>query len=183
MAEPTRIPLDIESAWQSKRVTTNPPIYTAHLEWALAFTITAAEPLRLAVLVEAPSEIAWGLVARDASTNAQAEAKVFPYAWSDSDDVQVNFEWQRASVTDPQLKEDPRQVVRVIAPRQAETASRIPVATLPAHDLTLAVMALAERDTEPRREGQWRLKPALAEAIEWHGAVFASGHQSGTISE
>jgi hypothetical protein len=177
----TRIALTIESEWQSKTVTTNPPTYTPHLEWALAFTMTAAEPLRLAVIVETHSEIAWGLVARDPATNARATAKFFPFDWSKSDDVHVNFEFQRTTVTDSQLKEDPRRAVSVVAPPRAETGSRIPVAALPSHGLTFAVITLVERDTERRREGRWRLKPALVEAVGWHGAVLASGHQTGIM--
>lgn len=183
VSDATRTPLTIESAWQSKTVTTNAPIYTPHLEWALAFTLTAAEALRLVVLIEAPYGVSWGLVARGPTTGVKATATFAPYAWASSDDVQVRFEWQRAGVTDPQLKEDPRQVVNVVAPRRTETASRIPVAALPSHGLTLAVIALAERDTERRREGRWRLKPALAEAVDWWGsAVLASGHQSGRVT-
>jgi hypothetical protein len=179
----TRIPLAIESEWQSKTVTTDPPVYTPHLEWALTFTMTAAQPLRLAVILEAPPTIAWGLVADELSTSACATAKFFPYDRSKSDEVQVNFEFQRASVADSRLKEDPRQVVSVVAPGRGETGSHIPVAALPSHGLTLAVIALAEHDTERRREGRWRLKPAFAEAVEKHGAVLASGHQHGTSSQ
>jgi hypothetical protein len=177
----TRVPLSIDPEWQSKTVTTNPPSYTPHLEWALTFTMTAAQPLRLAVLVEAPSRIAWGLVAQDPSTKARATAKFFPYDWAKSDEVQVNFEFQRASVADPRLKQDPRQAVSVVAPRRAETGSRIPVAALPSHGLTLAVIAFAERDTERSREERWRLKPVFAEAVERHGAALASGRQRGTM--
>jgi hypothetical protein len=176
----TRIPVTIDSDWQSKTVTTNPPIYTPHLEWALTFALSAVQPLRLAVIVEAHSGTAWGLVSHAPSTTTLATAKFFPYDWAKSDDVQVNFEFQRVRVADPRLKEDPRQAVSVIAPDRAETGSRIPVAALPSQGLTLAVIALAERDTERRREGRWRLKPALAEAVERHGAVLASGHQHGT---
>jgi hypothetical protein len=162
-------------------VTTDPPRYVPHLEWTLAFTVAAEQPLRLAVMLEAPSEVAWGLVAHTPSTSPKVEAKFFPYDWSKSDDVQVNFEWQRLRVSDPELKDDPRRVVTAIAPTEAETGSRIPVATLPAHDLTLALIALADRDTERRREGRWRLRPALADALEPLGSLLASGHQNGTV--
>jgi len=180
--ETTRIPLTIDSQWQSKTVTTDPPTYVPHLEWVLGFTITAAEALRLAVVVESRTDVAWGLVSRDPSASPRVEVKFLPYAWTKSDDVQVNFEWQRVTVTDPQLKDDPRRVVAVVAPARAETASRIPVATLPSHGLTLAMILLAARDTEHRRQGRWRLKPELAEAIEPYGPVLASGHQAGTAT-
>ncbi len=178
----TRIPLTIESAWQSKTVTTDPPRLTPHLEWDLAITLTADEPLRLAVIIEAPQRIDWGLVHSTPATTVKATATFAPHDWSNSESVQVRFEWQRVNVTDSLLKNDPRQAVTVVAPPTAETASRIPVATMLSHALTLALVPLAERDTEHRHEGRWRLKPALADAVEWNGAVLASGHQAGTIS-
>jgi hypothetical protein len=181
MAQPKRIPLTIDSEWQSKTVTTDAPRYIPHLEWSLVFSLAAAEPIRLAVFIEDSREVSWGVVNRDAATKAQAEVKFFPYDWSRSDAVQVNFEWQRRRVADALLKSDPRQKVATVAPRKAETGDVIPLVALPSHDLTLALVAFAESDTQRRREGRWRLKPELGEALEPYGAVLASGHQNGVI--
>ena len=181
MASPLRVPITIEAEWRSKTVTTDPPRYTPHLEWVVGFTLTAAEPLRAAVFIEDAEEVAWGLVADNASKSLPVEIKFFPYDWTNSDDVQVSFAWQRCRVTDRALKEDPREVVSVVASRRAETGVVVEVATLASHGLTFAVLALAERDTERRREGRWRLKVEASELVDPQVEALASGHQSGVV--
>jgi hypothetical protein len=131
-------------------------------------------------MLETPFAVQWGLVARTPSATPTLEAKFAPYDWGKSDDVQVRFEWARLRVSDPQLKDDPRRVVTAVAATEGETAARIPVAKLHSHDLTLAVMAFAEQDTERRRQGRWRLRPAAAEAVTPLGSLLASGRQHGT---
>lgn len=181
MPDLTRLPLAIETEWRSKTVTTDPPRYTPHLEWAVGFKLTAADPVRAVVFIEEAGEVAWGLVAGEPSPTLLVEVKFFPYDWAKSDDVQVNFEWQRRSVTDRALKEDPRAVVKVVAPTEATIGAVVPVIELPPHSLTLSLLAVAEDDTENRREGRWRLKPALADALPAFGDALASGHQTGVI--
>jgi hypothetical protein len=176
----TRLPLAIETEWRSRTVTTDPPRYTPHEEWALGFALVASDPVRVVVFIDGPEEIAWGLVASEPESATRVEVKFFPYDWSKSNDVQISFEWQRRTVTDRTLKEDPRSAVTVVAPASATTGAVIPVVELPSHSLTLSLLALAEGDTEKRREGRWRLKPALADSLPTYGNALASGHQSGT---
>jgi hypothetical protein len=181
VASPLSVPITIEAEWRNKTVTTDPPSYTPHLEWAVGFTLTAAEPLRAVVFIEDAEEVAWGLVADDPSKSLPVEIKFFPYAWTNSDDVQVRFEWQWCRVTDRALKADPREVVSVVAPRRTETGVVVEVATLASHGLTFALLALAERDTERRREGRWRLKVEASERVDPHVEALTSGHQSGVV--
>jgi hypothetical protein len=175
----TRLPLKVAAEWQSKTVTTDPPRYTPHEEWAVVFTLTADDPIRVAVFIEDAAEVAWGLVDKDGSGTVDLDLKFFPDDWSKSDDVQVSFEWHRRQVSDRALKEDPREVVKLVAPEEATTGVVLPLAELPSHGLTLSVLALAEIDTERRRKRRWRLKPALAEALPEHVEQLASGHQHG----
>jgi hypothetical protein len=175
----TQLPLAIDTEWLSKTVTTDPPRYTPHLEWTLRFALAATDPLRAVVFIQTPAEVTWGLMATDPANTPWLEVKFFPYDWAKSDDVQISFEWQRVAVTDRKLKEDPRTAATVVAPKEATTGVVVPVVELPNHVLTLSLLALAEQDTENRREGRWRLKPALAHSLPSYGDALASGHQSG----
>lgn len=181
MADLTRVPLRLASDWRSKTVTTDPPRYTPHQEWSVALTLAASTPIRVAVFLDDGREIAWGLSADPSSTEPELRASFFPYDWSQSDDVQVNFGWQRRTVTDAALKNDPREIVRLTSPDAATTGTVVCLAELPSHGIALSAMAIAETDTERRREGRWRLKPELAAALPEHLRPLASGHQSGVI--
>ncbi len=177
----TRAPLVASFAWIDKTVTTDPPRYVAHLEWSLAVHVTSPTPLRPAVLVTHAGETSWGLVAAAPSTDLALRVAFFPHDWSTSDVVQVSFEWQRVAVTDARLKEDPRGAVEVRLPPRPISGEPIPVVAVPDHDLELAVLVLAEQDTESRRMGRWRIKPALATELPEDLMPLASGHQHGVI--
>jgi FtsP/CotA-like multicopper oxidase with cupredoxin domain len=82
----TRVPLVVETKWQSKTVTTDAPRYTPHLEWAIELALKSAEPLRVVVFIE----VAWRLVAHSEFPDAPwigeyfgdvmlVNGKVWPY--------------------------------------------------------------------------------------------------------
>jgi hypothetical protein len=177
--ELTRLPLDLSAAWQSKTVTTDPPRLTPHDEWALTVRLAAKSPFRVAVMLDLPSRVHWGLRPDEPSEVAEIRLNFFPHGWSTSDRVQINFGWQRVTVTDPELKADPRPHADVTLPANAKTGEVIPICEVRKHGITLAVLALAQQDTEARRQDRWRLHPQLAEALPSDLAVLATGRQHG----
>lgn len=178
-----RLPLDLASRWAEREVTTDPPRYVPHLEWDLWVRVTAPVPVRCAVVLDRPEEMLWGLVAREPEPDLELRVAFFPHAWSSSDAVHVHFEWQRCVVTDAALKEDPRSHVDSALPTTARTGELITVATIPSHDLRLAMIALVAADTETRRMGRWRVRPEFAANLPPGLADAATGHQRGQTNQ
>jgi len=179
--ELTRIPVAVSVEWHSKAVTTDPPRYDEHLEWEVRFTLTAPQPLRVAALVTRGGETQWALGAQEPAREVELTAKFRPWRWRTSDAVHVNFEGRRTRVDDRALKQDARNVAVVTAPQQAPTCEVVPVLDVPAHGIALAFIAFAERDTEVRRLGRWRVNPAVTSQLAEHLAPLASGYQTGTL--
>jgi hypothetical protein len=173
--------MTISVEWRSKSVTTDPPRSVQHLEWEVRFTLTAPQPLRVAVLFEHGGETQWALASSEPAQEQELRAAFFPWRWRTSDDVQINFEGRRMRVTDPGLKQDARDVAVVTAPTHARTREVIPVLDVPGHGVVLAFIAFVEGDAEKRRLGRWRVKPAVAEQLPQYLAPLASGFQTGTL--
>jgi hypothetical protein len=178
-AELTRVPMEIEVAWVGKTVTTDPPRLTPHEEWSLRAELTARVPIRVAALMYLPTEVEWGLRPEHASDHAEIWLSFFSEAWSTSDRVQINFAWRRITVTDPDLKADPRPFANVVVPRSATTGEVVPICVISKHAITVAVFALAEQDTERRRMDRWRVRRRLADSLPGELIGLASGDQSG----
>lgn len=178
-AKLTRVPLQVSVDWLSKIVTIDPPRYTPHTEWSLALTLAASTPVRVAVFLRCGRETAWGLSSNPASTEPTLRAEFFPHAWTRSDDVQINFGWQRITVTDAGLKHDPRTRVMVAAPPTVETGEVFTVAEVPAHEIVLEALAIVEDDTERRRQDRWRIKPEFSATLSDSLIPLTSGRQSG----
>lgn len=159
-------------------MTTDPPRLTPHEEWRLVVSLAAEVPFRVAVLMYLPSHIQWGLRPEDGSEIVEVPLDFFPHDCSTSDQVQVNFGWQRITVTDPEVKADPRPHATVVLPATATTGRCIPVG-LRRHAITLALLAIAHSDTQARRRDRWRLRPELAGALSPELRALASGRQSG----
>jgi len=179
VADLTHLPVRVSDRWIDKTVTTDPPRYTPHTEWSLALKLAAATPLRVAVFLDRGRETAWGLWSGAASSEIELSAKFFPHDWARSDDVQINFEWQRHTVTDASLKSDPRESVIVTTPPSSETGEVFTVAELPAHEIVLKVLAIVEGDTEARRQDRWRIKPEFSASLPDELIPLTSGSQSG----
>jgi hypothetical protein len=175
----TRVPLVLSVVWRSETVTTDPPHYPRHQEWSLEVTVAASQAVHIAAFLEDPSTCLWGLRPGPASTDGHLTASFFPYSWADSDDVQINFAWQRLKVTDSLLKQDPRTQVQVIAPSVADAGELVEVATIPSHAVTLSIMAVAAQDTEQRRLDRWRIKPRFRATLPARVVPLTSGRQNG----
>jgi len=175
----TRVPVDLSATWIPKTVTTDPPRLTPHEEWRLLIRVAAPTPFRVAVLMCLPTEVQWGLWPEAASELIEIPLDFFPHDWSTSDRVHVNFGWRRITVTDPDLKSDPRRFADVVLPETATTGQMIPVCEIPQHAIEVALVAFAKQDTEARRLDRWRLPPQLVDALPTDLAMLAGGRQSG----
>ncbi len=177
----TQLPLCLSSEWRNKVVTTRPPEYVEHLEWALVVTLSCVSQLRVVTLLRSGNELRWRAVADPASTAVELRLSFFPSDWQRSDEVEVNFGYERISLSDEALKRDPRRVLLLTAPASARTGGFVALAELASHDLSLSALALAEADTQRRRMQRWRVRPRLAEALPEQLLPLASGAQGGVI--
>jgi hypothetical protein len=177
----TRVPVDLSAEWIPKTVTTDPPRLTPHQEWRLLVRVAAPTPIRVAVLMCLPTEAQWGLRPEAASELIEISLDFFPHDWSTSDRVQINFGWRRITVTDPDLKADPRRFADVVLPDEATTGQMIPVCEISSHAIEVGLVALAQQDTEARRLDRWRLRPQLLDALPPNLAMLADGRQSGVV--
>lgn len=176
----THVPLGLASAWVSKVVTTDPPRYVPHDEWALNVELSCEVPVRTVTVVRHGPDVSWGLNPAAPATELELAVKFFPHSWNTSDMVRINFHWQHTLVDDPQLKQDPPSSVFVTLPTQAQTGRLVSVCDLPAHDVAVLVVALAQSDTEIQRMQRWRLRPRLADDLPSELDGLASGRQTGT---
>jgi hypothetical protein len=175
----TRVPLVVSAVWRSKTVTTDPPRYPKHLEWSLEITVAAKEAVRLAVFLDDRSAYAWALPRAPASTEHIESARFFPENWAASDDVCITFGGHRSWVSDALLKSDPRNFVQVLAPSVADAGELVDIAEIQTHGIRLAILAVAEPDTELRRMERWRIKPQFAASLSARVAPLTSGRQQG----
>lgn len=132
------------------------------------------------MLLYLPTLIQWGLRPDGPSSSVAVSLDFFPFDWATSDDVQLNFGWQRVGVTDADLKEDPPAATELILPKHGTTGQVIPVAALRKHDIQMALFPLAQEDVESRRQDRWRLRPGLVESLPPGLAPLASGPQNGS---
>jgi hypothetical protein len=175
----THVPLRVSVDWLSKTVTTDPPRYTPHTEWSLALPLAASAPIHVAVFLRRGRDTAWGLRPGPASAEVELRADFFPHDWTRSDDVQINFGWQRITVTDAALKSDPRGRVVVTTPQAAETGEVFAVAEVPAHGIILEALVIVEDDTDHRRQDRWRITPEFSDSLTEELLPLTSGRQSG----
>jgi hypothetical protein len=175
------IPVAVSSAWRSTAVTTDPPRAAEHLVWQALFTLTAAEPIRVAAFLEHGGELHWALRPEEPARELELCARFSPWRFRTSEAVAINFEGRQIRVTDAVLKQDARDVAEIVAPTGAQTREITPVLRLPGHGVALAFLAFAEEDTETTRLGRWRLRPAVAAGLAERLAPLASGYQTGTL--
>jgi len=178
--------------WRPKRVTTRSPIVGTHEEWALYFNFSCATEILLAVVLRVGSKGSFGrLGGQAAATHSEARLAITPYAWHESDDVQVSLfqrgtSWSdgvRFAVTDPALKRDPREVVEIAPKSGAEftTGFAYELARAPSVGLAAYAAVLDRRDTISRR-GRWRLRPALATDVPSAYTFLLIGDRGGQSS-
>ena len=85
-------------------------------------------------------------------------------------------------MTDAALKEDPRPHVSLLLPDTASTGEIIPVGEIPRHKLQVAILLVAEQDTERQRHDRRRVRPELADSLAPELRQIAEGRQTG-VSE
>jgi hypothetical protein len=175
------MPVTVSAGWHSTSVTTDPPRTAQHLEWEIAFTLGAPEPICVAALLTHGTETHWSLRNDEPAADLELRATFSPWRWRTSEDVQINFEGRRTRVTDAALKQDARDVATITAPESAQTGEVTDVLSIPAHGITLAFVAFARGDTEARRLGRWQVRPAVVVQLSASLAPLASGYQTGTV--
>jgi hypothetical protein len=180
-SELTRVPVNFSAVWLSKTVVTDPPRYVPHEEWWISVRLEADTQFRVAVLMHLLGGVSWGLRPEPASGHAEVPVHFFPHAWSTSERVQINVGWRRITVADSALKEDPQANVTMVLPDAATTGRAIPVCELQRHAITVALLAIAEQDTQSRRRHRWRVRPELAKSLPVELVPLTSRRQSGLL--
>lgn len=128
------------------------------------------------------TELQWRLKPEAGSQLAEIPLDFFAHDWSTSVRVQINFGWRRITVTDPELKADPRPQTDVVLPDIATTGQVISVCEIPRHAITIALVAVAHQHVAARRLDRWRVRPDLVDELPVDLAMLASGRQSGSIA-
>jgi hypothetical protein len=177
----TRMPVAISAEWRSTPVTTDPPRTAQHLEWRVAFRLSAPEPICVAALLTHGGEMHWGLKSDEPAGEVELGATFSPWRFRTSEDVQIDFEGRRTRVTDAALKQDARDVATITAPASAQTGEITELLSMPGHAITLAFVAFAQGDAETRRLGRWQVRPAVVAHLPASLAPLASGYQTGTV--
>lgn len=178
----TRLELEIMADWHEREYTTDPPRYVPFSVWSLDVRIRCAAPLRIVTLFTEGEQLHWAnRRSPPGATDHQLSARFGPEDWLHSDDVQLSFGAGRTWLTDPDLKRDPRPLLRLDC-AGTETGRPFTVATAERFAITLGMIAFAEEDTERRRQGRWRVRPNLSAALPAGLQGLTSGHQSGEMS-
>lgn len=172
----TRLPVELSAEWMLKSLMTDPPRLMPHEEWRLSIRLAADAPLRVAVL---PYEVSWGLWHEHPNELLVLPLQFFSYDWPTTNEMQLRFGWRRVRMTDRELKTNPRAPPTLLLPESTMTGEVIPVCEVTGHDITGAVFAAAERDTETRRRHRWHVRPELMEALTPELGSFAGGEQIG----
>jgi hypothetical protein len=179
----TGLQIEIAADWRRRGYTTDPPRYAPFDVWSLVVTLRCAEPIRVATLFAEGRQLHWANEPASAGAgDHQLSARFAPKDWLRSDDVQLSFGAAgRTWLTDPDLKADPRPLVRLEG-REAATGRPAILARLERFGIALGAIAFAREDTEGRRNGRWRVRPHLSATLPAELQGLASGHQSGQAS-
>ena len=149
--------------------------------WSLVFDIACESPIRFAHLLRSGSAVRWGLAdGSERLTSRSARVTFHPTDWLGSDEVHVMF-GSSLSVSDEELKADPRSLVTIHAP-EAATGEAVVLAELPRHGIEFGVIVFAHNDTEDRRRGRWRVRPELRNQLPEYLGALTSGFQAGNAS-
>jgi hypothetical protein len=179
--EVRRMPVVVSAEWRSTSVTTDPPRTAQHLEWRVAFLLSAPEPICVAALLTHGGEMHWSLKVDEPTAEVELGASFSPWRFRTSEGVQIDFEGRRTRVTDAALKQDARAVATITAPATAQTGDITELLTMADHGIALAFVAFAQADTETRRLGRWQVRPAVVAQLSASLAPLASGYQTGTV--
>lgn len=177
-------PARITGSWVTKTVTTDPPRYVPHLEYALCFQVVSEEEL---LLVPMLLEDGQGQFAKTWRSKAKRESEFrvsfFPSDWRHSDKVHVHFGYSATCVEHRALKHDPRSLVRTdwLGSHSITSGSILTVASIDAGQrIEWRVFVVTKSDTVAKR-GRWALKPSLAAELPKEMRFVLNGTTSGTF--
>jgi hypothetical protein len=178
-------PTRIGASWIEKTVTTDPPKYVPHTEYALVFRLESDIDILLALMLVDAGK---GQFARSWRSKARREWKLrlsfFPMDWKRSDATQVNFEGLSTIADNADLKHDPRPFVRTRLLDGELTVANGSVLSAAYIDINRRIecrmLAVAKMDTDANR-GRWTLKPALADSLPTELRFLVSGKTGGTF--
>lgn len=175
----TRLKVEITTGWHEREYTTDPPRYVPFRVWSLVIRLHCAAPIRLVTLFAEGEQLHWANErSSPGATDHELSARFNPKDWLRSDDVHLSFGAGRTWLTDPDLKRDPRPLVRLDC-GGTETGRAFTVATAERFAITLGMIAFAEEDTEKRRQGRWRVRPHLSAALPAGLQGLTGGRQTG----
>lgn len=175
----TRVQVEIAAEWQKRGYTTDPPRYVPFEIWSLVIRLRCPAPIRVVTLFGEGDLLCWANERNSpGATDHRLSARFAPKDWLHSDDVHLSFGGGGTWLTDPELKLDPRPLVRLGC---AETATGRPaiVAEIERFAVTLGMIAFAEEDIERRRSGRWRVRPHLSAALPAELQGLTGGRQRG----
>lgn len=174
------VQVEIAADWHKRGYTTDPPRYVPFEIWSLVIRLRCAVPIRVVTLFTEDEDLHWANERGPrGATDHELSARFNPKNWLRSDDVHLSFGGAgRTWLTDPELKLDPRPLVR-LGGGGAVTGRPAIVATAECFAITLGIIAFSEEDTERRRQGRWRVRPHLAAALPAELQGLTSGRQSG----
>ena len=181
----THVPLRIAGSWVEKIVTTDPPRYVPHTEYALSFKVRCDEELLLALMLMDAGKCQFARRFRStARPEWEPKLSFFPMDWKRSNEVQVNFGGLYTNVDSANLKHDPRSLVtsRWLDAEHSVASGFILTAACveSSRHIECRIFTVAKRDTDAKR-GRWALKPVFAAALPDEMRFLLSGATGGTF--
>jgi hypothetical protein len=181
----THEPIRIVGSWIEKTVTTEPPRYVPHTEYALYFKLECDVEILLAVMLVDAGK---GQFARSWRSAARREWNLrlsfFPMDWKRSDAVQVNFDGLYTNIDQASLKHNPRPLVTspwLDGEHSVASGSILTAACVESwRRIECRVFTVAKLDTDANR-GRWALKPVLGAALPEELRFLLSGATGGTF--
>jgi hypothetical protein len=188
-----RFPVQVQSFWKSKIVTTDPPKYYPHTEYSIIYDLLSTDTVFLAVLMlRSRDKLNYQRFWRSAANaSLTINLSFFPWDWKQSDKVQISF-YQQVPIqgggvsvvtNSSRLKQDPKQLVHnwEKAHCKIQTGAVVPFASIDIPGpLQAEVLLVAKGDTQ-KTQGKWRLKPSLNDGLPDSLAFLTNGRCTGTI--
>ena len=177
------VPIRLAGSWGEKIVTTDPPRYVPHSEYAFSFQVESDEAILLVIMLRDGGK---GQFARAWRSAARCEWELrlsfFPMDWRRSDAIQVNFEGLTTTIEHADAKRDPRPLVTTPLLDGKHVITSGSILTLACIDagrqIEGRVLAVAKADTDAKR-GRWALKPSLATNLPIELQFILSGATTG----
>ncbi len=177
------VSMRVAGSWVEKTVTTDPPRYVPHTEYALVLRVECDVELLLAVMLVDAGKGQFGKQWRSAARcEWEIRLSFFPLDWRRTEAVRVNFEGLTTTVEHADLKSNLRPFVAtrlVNVERIVASGSILTVASIDAgRRIDCSIVAVAKADTDSKR-GRWALKPELSAGLPTAMRFLLSGATAG----